>query len=50
MRHLSFDGGSDFQERARDERYRLAGELAGRLGLGSVATGHTADDVAETVL
>jgi tRNA(Ile)-lysidine synthase len=50
VRHLSLDGGSDFQERARDERYRLAGELAGRLGLGSVATGHTADDVAETVL
>src|SRR5918994_7370214 len=34
VRHLSLDGGSYFQERARDERYRLAGELAGRLELG----------------
>ena len=50
VRHLSLDGGSNLQERARDERYRLAGELAGRPGLGAVATGHTADDVAETVL
>jgi tRNA(Ile)-lysidine synthase len=50
VRHLGLDGGSNFQERAREERYRLAGDLAGRLGLGSIATGHIADDVAETVL
>src|SRR5215210_392245 len=42
--------GSNFQERARDERYRLAEEVAAGMGLRVIATGHTADDVAETVL
>ncbi len=50
VRRLGLDGGSNLQERAREERYRLAGELAVRLGLRAIATGHTADDVAETVL
>src|SRR5215210_3913402 len=50
VRRLGLDGGSNLQERAREERYRLAEEVAVRLGLRSVATGHTADDVAETVL
>src|ERR671911_391863 len=50
VRRLELDGGSNLQARARDERYRLAEETAVRLGLRVVATGHTADDVAETVL
>jgi tRNA(Ile)-lysidine synthase len=50
VRRLGLDGGSNLQERAREERYRLAGEVAAGIGLGVVATGHTADDVAETVL
>lgn len=47
---LDLGGVSNLQERAREARYRLAREAAGRLGLGVVATGHTADDVAETAI
>ena len=50
VRRLEFEGGHNFQERARIKRYGVAEELADRLGLKSVFTGHTADDVAETVL
>src|SRR5919112_5974373 len=50
VHRLGLDGGSNLQERAREERYRLAEEVIVRLGLEVVATGHTADDVAETVL
>jgi len=50
VQSLGLDGGPNLQERAREERYRLAEEVAVRLGLEAVATGHTADDVAETVL
>ena len=47
---LDLEGAANLQERAREARYRLAREAAGRLGLGVVATGHTADDVAETMI
>ena len=50
VRRLRLDDGSNLQERAREERYRLAEEVADGLGLQTIATGHTADDVAETVL
>jgi tRNA(Ile)-lysidine synthase len=50
VRRLRLDGGSNLQERAREERYRFAEEVADGLGLPTIATGHTADDVAETVL
>src|SRR5829696_1042250 len=50
VRGLALGATSNLQERAREERYGLAEEAAGRLGLRTIATGHTADDVAETVL
>ena len=50
VRRLRLDGASNLQERAREGRYGLAEEVAGRLGMPTIATGHTADDVAETVL
>jgi tRNA(Ile)-lysidine synthase len=50
VRRIRLEDGSNLQERARDERYRLAEEVAAGMGLGAVTTGHTADDVAETVL
>ena len=50
IRRLRLEEGPNLQERARDERYRLAGEVADGLGLRTIAAGHTADDVAETVL
>jgi tRNA(Ile)-lysidine synthase len=50
VRHLRLEGSSNLQERAREERYRLAEEVADDLGLLTIAAGHTADDVAETML
>lgn len=50
MRRTHFPDASNLQERAREERYRLAGEVARNFGASAIATGHTADDVAETVL
>jgi tRNA(Ile)-lysidine synthase len=50
VRRLRPERGSNLQEWARNERYRLAEEVADGLGLREIAVGHTADDVAETVL
>src|SRR5829696_4228460 len=50
IRSLELQEVPNLQERARDERYRLAEAVAGGLGLRTIAVGHTADDVAETVL
>lgn len=47
---LDLGDAANLQERAREERYRLAREVSAGLGLGVVATGHTADDVAETAI
>lgn len=49
-RRLSLSEESNLQARAREERYRVAEKLAGEIGASAIATGHTADDVAETVL
>ena len=48
-RRAKLEGGN-LQEEARRERYRFAGQLADERGLSAIATGHTADDVAETVV
>lgn len=50
VHHLDLEKGSNSQERARTGRYRIAEQVAGERGLKAIATGHTADDVAETVL
>src|SRR5918999_2868756 len=50
VKRLRLKEGPSLQERARDERYRLAEEVADELGLQAIAVGHTADDVAETGL
>lgn len=42
--------GGNLQEEARRERYRMAEEAADAHGTSTIVTGHTADDVAETVL
>ena len=49
-RRLGLEEEPNLQERAREERYRLAEEVAGELAARTIALGHTADDVAETVL
>jgi tRNA(Ile)-lysidine synthase len=41
---------SGLQERARDARYAALGQWARAEGLGAIATGHHADDQAETLL
>ncbi len=48
-RRASLEGGN-LQQEARKERYRFAEQLADERGLSAIATGHTADDVAETVV
>jgi tRNA(Ile)-lysidine synthase len=48
-RRAKLEGGN-LQEEARRERYRFAEQLADERGLSAIAAGHTADDVAETVV
>src|SRR3712207_3439830 len=50
VRRLRLEEGPNLQERARDERYRLAEAVANVLGLPTVAVGHTSDDVGGTGL
>ena len=50
VERLDLGNASNLQERAREERYRLAREISAGLGLDIVASGHTADDVAETAI
>jgi tRNA(Ile)-lysidine synthase len=49
VRCLKVEGGN-LQDEARRGRYRIAEELVEANGLSVITTGHTADDVAETVL
>ena len=49
QRRAKFKGGN-LHEEARRERYRFAEQLADERGLSAIATGHTADDVTETVV
>ena len=45
-----WDGQGNLAEAAREGRYRLMGDWAARHDLAGIALGHTADDVAETLL
>lgn len=45
-----WDGSGNLQDQARQARYALLTEWAGRNGVEAIALGHTADDQAETVL
>jgi tRNA(Ile)-lysidine synthase len=46
----AWNGQGNLQAKARDARYSLIGEWAGKAGVDIVALGHTQDDVAETFL
>jgi tRNA(Ile)-lysidine synthase len=49
-RSVEIEPGTGIQARARDERYRALREIAADVGATVIATAHTADDQAETVL
>ncbi|MGI8649633.1 MAG: tRNA lysidine(34) synthetase TilS [Rubrobacter sp.] len=50
IEQLNLTKGSGMQQTARRERYRLAKDLSERYGCTSIATGHNAGDVGETLL
>lgn len=50
VRAVELPGTGNMHANARTERYRLAREIAATRGIESIATAHTADDQAETVL
>ncbi|WP_284375196.1 tRNA lysidine(34) synthetase TilS [Amylibacter marinus] len=50
LKWRGWDRRGNTQDEAREARARLIGEWAGRIGVCAVATGHTAEDQAETFL
>lgn len=50
LRWDGWDGTGNLQSSARDARYALMANWAQQAGIGSIALGHTRDDVAETFL
>src|SRR5207247_9177197 len=47
---IAEEGGENLEAAARRERYRFLAEVASEHGIGRIATAHTANDQAETIL